>query len=655
MSNIFSVDLFYGNIGFTDDYSNVLQFPTKSARDEYFDNLEHISVQNTNVNRINISGNSIKFAFTNEQDIENLEKFNYIRINTTLFGTGQNVGLPVLKREYGFINDFEVISSSENVTVVSFTFSVDIWQNYQFDFELKECNVIRSHMDRWNPDGTIKYTRPSQDMLESMVKVYKDIPIKNKYRITSTSGTVTTDIALVVITYITTIRGVDALSMLYYIVDLQRIDSRARCFSGYSPSLSQTLSGNVATILGIANENVKNINIILNPNIKVEIVNGSTRIKRLDGTQQNYISIANIFAETQYYAYTFVADGNYILAYNVPWSVNNKIGINVSMPIKPTNNVSYSTAHEIMLYKSPVIKRYIINYDGTAKCEIPDILIKRENNFISVMNQVDYETSYTMIAFNEDVNVIDVYKSNLLSSLLVITNPICTIINDMWNNYYLTTRESDRNMMMVNILSGGLADAGSTAISAGIGYRSNMERAVLSEIKTQDMATQGNEVAGMYSRYAKQAARFSIAGGVLQFGANAYSSYMSQVNKENAIKNTPAPISKSGNGFSLTLSNVSMCNYVELICDDSSYEQYANIFKRYGYAINGVIVPNIMSRKYFNYIRTNGAILTGSANQSILTNLALLFDRGMTIWHMDYTTRETLYTYDKENIERSLM
>lgn len=65
--------------------------------------------------------------------------------------------------------------------------------------------------------------------------------------------------------------------------------------------------------------------------------------------------------------------------------------------------------------------------------------------------------------------------------------------------------------------------------------------------------------------------------------------------------------------------------------------EYAKIidqyFTMYGYKVNELKVPNLRSRRYYNYIKTIGVNLTGEAPQSDLLELKQIFDRGITFWH----------------------
>ena len=56
-------------------------------------------------------------------------------------------------------------------------------------------------------------------------------------------------------------------------------------------------------------------------------------------------------------------------------------------------------------------------------------------------------------------------------------------------------------------------------------------------------------------------------------------------------------------------------------------------FSMYGYAQHKVKIPNIKSRPYWNYTKTKGCILKGSAPASSKSNICKIFDNGIRFWN----------------------
>lgn len=79
--------------------------------------------------------------------------------------------------------------------------------------------------------------------------------------------------------------------------------------------------------------------------------------------------------------------------------------------------------------------------------------------------------------------------------------------------------------------------------------------------------------------------------------------------------------------------------------------EYARIiddyFTAYGYKVNSFKVPNITSRRYWNYVHTVGVNIEGNIPQADMDEIKGLFNRGITIWHdtthyLDYTQNNTI-------------
>ena len=670
MSTPFYVDLFYEDIGFTNDYSNVLQFDSKEDREAYFDNLAHYHIENSQFNNMNIEGNSVKLAFYDLLNVD-FDKINYIRIATRLFGSSTTIDT----LEYGFIIDYSVISSAEDCTVVEFVFEKDIWQNYQFNFILKECNVERSHIDRWGEGNNPIYTRPSNDLLDTYMLISKKVELVDISRYIS--GTTTEEplyteeeLAWCFFTYTTDENNsASVLRVAFFPISLseynreityEEIYDGESSVIGYDfPRLGEVLEGNLSHCFGVAPSSIYNVSILFHTGIRFnpQYTSISNYKNEIYGTHK--VMKYRQEQGSKRWAAFYIDTDTLAPLNNMPWQEDEIHEVNGSMPIKPINGSDYSVEYEPMMYKSPVMERYVTNSDGSQSFKIPDIKMMDVTD-IYIKTLISPSEAYNIISLTSLDN--DSVAGNvLISAIGQINSEQCDIINSYWQEYCITQRDADRKMMWANILTGGISDAGSTGISAGIGYRANQERAEMANIQRRlvDGRTKYGRAlkaeSQMYSTFAKQAAGMSIAGGGVQLGANAVRTYIGQETKESAIKNKPAALTKTGNWFGKITSGIYKTEYVELKCDEKSYEQYANIFKKFGYFIGGVITPNIKSRKYFNYIKTAGAILTGNVNQSILANLAVLFDKGMTIWHMDCTTKNTLYKYDKENIERTLM
>lgn len=702
---IYSIKLFYGDMKFTNDYSNVLQFNNKTARDNYFDSMDNtVEFENIEYNTILFDGGAVKLAIPNE-NLDVLDNFNYCYINFALVGNGNFVQ----KRKYYFITAYETISSNENVTVIRFILQYDIWQNNQFDFSFKESNIERMHVDRWGSQGELLYKRPVLDAIDSnmYVKTRNRMDDSSYANITIDSPSVFKEVLWVMVTASHTLSNKpDQLVYHFFPVIFKKDDRntislnpkdaifyyqngiKMATYGGkniYFPSLECLDNAYLRYACGNdSNDDVVNI-------INVQIFNWlplEARIEYHDGDARIVVGMrrgVNFYALELYAGTPNILTDSFMLAtYGtgdlslfIRMNIDKTINISYSKPIKPANGDDYSYSHEPALFMSPIMKRYMGVEDTSAFIEIPDIkfldyMYSTSSNTFAIIERIGFSatSAYTYFEFSDSYRLSD----SVEGFAFIKPSYMCDILNDAWVDYCVTQRDSDRMMMWTNIATGGLSELGSTAVSAGIGYRSNMERAKalenslaadqslanysvggMQEARISRNVVVNGENATMFKNMAKNAMYMSGIGGVTAFSSNAIHQAMAQRAKEKSVMNTPSSLAKAGNAISSIINFENYNYYIETIVDDESFERYKIIFNKYGYYIGGTDLPNINSRKYFNYIKTNGAVLTGSCNQLILASLANIFDTGVTIWHMDYTTYATLYDYTKENIERGLM
>lgn len=70
-----------------------------------------------------------------------------------------------------------------------------------------------------------------------------------------------------------------------------------------------------------------------------------------------------------------------------------------------------------------------------------------------------------------------------------------------------------------------------------------------------------------------------------------------------------------------------------------------NYFSMYGYKVNSVKIPNINTRKNWNFVKTINCHIMGNIPQSNLLEIQNAFDNGITLWH----NPSTIYDYSQDN------
>ena len=113
------------------------------------------------------------------------------------------------------------------------------------------------------------------------------------------------------------------------------------------------------------------------------------------------------------------------------------------------------------------------------------------------------------------------------------------------------------------------------------------------------------------------------------------------------INNIPPTISNMGNNSLFNLGNKLTGFYVLYKTIKQEYvEKLTNYFKMFGYKVNELEIPNTKSRKSWNYIKTIDANIIGNIPSRDLATIKGIFDRGVTIWHVD-----DIGNYDLNNRE----
>lgn len=107
--------------------------------------------------------------------------------------------------------------------------------------------------------------------------------------------------------------------------------------------------------------------------------------------------------------------------------------------------------------------------------------------------------------------------------------------------------------------------------------------------------------------------------------------------KTTDLMNTPNSIKTSGNDtlFNLVNSNRKV-DIIEYGLDFRYKHRIHDYFVKYGYKVNKWENINVNSRKYFNFIKTNTCNIVGDEiPHEYLEEIKDIFNRGLTIWHVD--------------------
>lgn len=136
----------------------------------------------------------------------------------------------------------------------------------------------------------------------------------------------------------------------------------------------------------------------------------------------------------------------------------------------------------------------------------------------------------------------------------------------------------------------------------------------------------------------------SIAGSALSLDipgmlGSAVGNVQDQVNSYAALSKATRTPNTSRGGMNSTTSLVNLGTYTvgfrKYTCRYEMAKQIDDYFSVFGYLVAENKAPNLTGRKSWNYVKTNGSNVKGKAPASALARINSLFDRGITLWHVD--------------------
>ena len=123
-------------------------------------------------------------------------------------------------------------------------------------------------------------------------------------------------------------------------------------------------------------------------------------------------------------------------------------------------------------------------------------------------------------------------------------------------------------------------------------------------------------------------------------------SYNQRANIDNALKdvaNRPNVAHGSFIGNGNILANKLGFTMQLITVTEENIKMIDNYFDLFGYKVNRIGTPNLNSRPYFNYVKTNGCNLVAPIPCEAINVIKNVFDNGITLWHK----LEYMYKYNQ--------
>lgn len=654
----------YTDIGIQADYSKSMLFNSKTEQNTWFNSIP--SSKKKILNDVNY--NKIENSFRIHEEIGDVYKYTYVRIQE-LDNTGRVY--------YGFITNVELIDTETS----QFDILIDVIQTFMCEWELGECLVAREHVDRWDKAGRPAYVTPNPELVSGYNEVESIVNISNN------------DFKLGVIAFTWnkpyyTVSGekIDANHagmVMYGVVPLK--DDGVQYYSNFTlekgnessgvvklkiPTFNEFARGSFISRMGVNPEsiigswivNTPSVNFVVGDSTTVNVGNQSHHVIRIgeisvplvyrEDTQGIMPGVNSITDYTDYAIQVFspTAIKNAFVGYRT-------LHFTFNFPTKPTSaTLTASDVYEPMLYQEPYRTRGICNSNGMTLIKEPDNVFldsKTGNTNLIINTSIATNGTENILTLNNGssyFNPADRQSHGLIGCSTIELSLQTDIISNDWLSYCLTQRDSDRKVMQSAMLTNTITNmVGMGYGGALVGSRSNSGRNDAVNRKNKNYA--GN-VKG-YGRGLAMAMGAGVATAGIMSVVQGYDMWVQQQAKENSIKNQPSQLLSTSSGFPQIYDNNLDYYKFETKIDDVNYTKAYNNFRKYGYLVNRIEVPDIKSRYYYNYICTLNTTINGSLSANIKQEIVDIFEKGITFFHADHCTTTEYPIY--ENIERSLL
>ena len=656
----------YKDIGLDPSFKKTIDFTSKSAQSSWFTSKTYKQLENVNYNK--------------PQNLLKIPNMDYSEAVSYTYCSLIDLDSSDLRTYYFFIESTAVVDSN----TIQFQLTLDPIQTFMCEFEIGECMITRQHVDRWNSgDIPARITPTGEGIIADQINlISRPVAVSlNPYAIACivfTSPKFELENTGAEIDFTNRIfYGVFPVDMENYSTRLPAkfgynitvgdVTSSSGMLDGYYPSIDDIINGNLQDWLPLTAESQISFSIspicgckitsgtygtIICPDnlvgdyptFSVKMSSAGAVIGRgeIEITSMEVMPLTtNLLAE--------LTDCPVVQVFTAEQMKDNlaTISSNIldgywSLPVKPVDGNIANEQHEPALYMEPYISRSIMTGKGEVILDIPDIVVLSGETDINVKNIFTSSGIINMVSVG-DYDPIYPERLPSIGSQNTHICPAIDIISDAWKTYVLTKRDTDRQMVTNESWRQGI----NNVLFMGYGGALVGSRSASGDRDSPDRRNQLLNTGVLRAN----AVAIPVAGATALI--DAHYAWEAQMLKEKQIQNEPSILLNNGDGIQTLIDGTSNYKVVINRVDETNYNRAYNNFRKYGYLVNVFDKPNVRSRKYFNYILTNGAIITGSLNTDIKRALARIFDSGITIFHGDHTA--TLEYPDYENIERSLI
>lgn len=622
----------YKNVPFYIDYKNVVLFDNTAKQEEYFNSLPSLEFNNVTYTR---AYGQIKV----KAERDSLLEYNYMSFTNKNYTN---------KTFYAFITSLTYVNP--NTTLI--TFVIDEWQTWCFDLTFKESFIERKHCKRWNSDGTPVINTQDEGLdfgNQYIVKDHREYN-NNLYWVCFVSSCTSVELSYNGISHLSQPDDVPTALSIYYVpiykttskvitkwnyngldmytvrrnMDLFRNDSvfvnklKSLFITSEVPfNYTYSVSNNEITIETMPNGGENNVfgtdSIGNKVNLGICYISGKNP-KNILRTFPKYGNLKNNITESKLlmYPYSFVQliDGQGT-SFDIKLEYLNDTDINVRT--FTNNGLNPKQAHIIDKYSYQGIT---LNY---CRWELGNGIINCFPNNLTIVD--DYSAAYIQGNANQiSSNIENVINQGQASKQMAYNTAKTDLVNsgiragiDIVGTGVQagTTRGTTGKEITGSVTSAtlyGLGEIGQTFLTGKNVYENT------------ELQGNVNYENAMRSALAKKQDAKNVADNVALQGGDVYFTFQNQYN-----------------GYCLVYKQISD-EYIRVLED---------FFKKFGYAYNRVEIPNLHTRKSWDYIRTVDCNIQTNINNESLEKIKTMFDNGVTIWH---TTDVDNYSLNNDEI-----
>lgn len=608
----------YKNVPFYIDYKNVILFDNSAKQTEYFNSLPHLDFSNVTYTRPN---GSIKV----NAERDSLLEYNYMSFTNHNYTN---------KTFYAFITGVEYVNP--NTTLVRFT--IDEWQTWCFDLTFRDSFIERKHCRRWNSDGTpVINTQPENLNIgsEYIVKDHKEYN-NNLYWVCLVTSLENKDVTASRPQDVPTI-----LSIFYYPVykttsntitkwqfrayDMSNIVDVLNAFRNNTILNKKLVSAYIiseppfAYSYGVSNNTIVidsyNLKYITYKDDATEITlpywSGTTNPNNVLRTFPKYGNLKNNITESKLlmypYSYVELVDGQ-----GNTFDIKNEYLDDTQINVRTftSGGLNSKQAHIVDHYRYTGVQ---LNY---CRWELGNGIINSFPNNLTIID--DYSAAYLQGNANQlNTSINNTINQSNLNKVMQANTSLASVKGGL-----ISGISNIMGTTSTGALNGGLG-AGVRGMSSATSNVGNMYSNILyNQAMTENTSLQSDLTSekAVANALAKIEDIQNVADNVALQGGDVYFTFQNQYN-----------------GYCLVYKQISS-EYIRIL------EDY---FKKYGYAYNKIEVPNLHTRKSWDYIRTIDCNIYANINNESLNKIKDIFNTGVTIWH---TTDVDNYNLNNDEI-----